>query len=338
MKKKAKKASFLPKAALAAFLAGAAFLPSCISPQTANIQKNLAPLEQRVEKPVETKKDYLENIKTSPKRDKEEIYALLISGLTENRHKEGLETAYKTLTTQLKIPKEKIRVLDNFPNNSKNYPVFGESSKEVIIKTFNEDLSKKIGPEDTFILYITDHGFYEEKGEVSPDGKTLLKGGGFFTSDWKRFYASTLKELVRKNIPTDTKCFFVFDFCYGGPVAKKMGTGKIIAVAPQKEGTVYGGVYFSQTIWESLIEEDDFFGNPSGKRIGDVNKDGLAIKEIFDYAKEYGIMSNLHFLEKDDKKKVHNPGMYYDKQRIDPSKFYLEDKKSQKLSTNRLNQ
>ncbi len=184
-------------------------------------------------------------------------YAVLISGLTESRHLKNMILAYNTLL-YLGFQEQNIYVLDSKGAERLNYKVDGPATKSAIEKVFSH-LKSKTDSEDFLFTYVTNHG-----GRSSGESTIALPGPDVGEETFENFLSGME---VKKGV-------LVFDQCYGGGFAKRLGKGRFVAVSASHPG-------------ENSIDNSfpQAFFNSFNYAVGDMNGDGLvSIEEAFNYA------------------------------------------------------
>ena len=195
-------------------------------------------------------------------------YALLINGDADSHFRNDVHFAYESLI-DAGFKDENVYVLES----GWRLPDFvdGDATREQIVKTF-WNLEDKIGPEDSFWLYVTNHGarMFWVKAAVLEDHDLMT--------------VSELKELCGR-INANYK-IGVFPQCFSGNFASAFGKENTIGISASRKGKVsaYGP-------WKKKCGFDyHFFSavsgkDPYGREVdADSNNDGrVSIEEIFDF-------------------------------------------------------
>jgi len=241
----------LGKAIVPFALAGSMFLTGCDSYQPQNQRLEQRRLEQRI-----ARQEYVQN----NTRDK---YGILFSGNTDSRYRENLSLVYNTLV-QEGFDKNNIFVLDyDGHQDDKKYPVDGAATKDNLQKTL-EEIRKGLDNQDIFFMYTTDHGGREDgESNISLPNSEELK-------------ESELQDYLKGFNPNYG--VLVFDQCYSGGFAERLGKGRFIAISAGE----------NELTWSSALP-DAFFGAYQNKSESDLNEDGnISVREAFDYSLKNG--------------------------------------------------
>ena len=272
-------------------LAGSLFFNGCIHLQSYKPQR----LEQRIL--YENKVLY----KSAEPNEKQDKYAVLISGNTENRHRINLYLTYKILLEN-DFQRDNIYILDNEGKKVSPYPVDESARRESIIRIFDH-LRKKIDDQDLLFVYMTDHGertlrtFNRDYGKEIAKLSTLVIPG--YDLDQREF-----SECLQGINPQTG--IFLFEQCYSGGFAEEIGKGNYLAIASTKSrNTSSSGINDSFGRYFMLA-----FRN---RQNSDLNSDGkISIGEAFEYAK------NQHSWSKKGKQKPFIQG------EIDANEIFLK--------------
>jgi hypothetical protein len=220
----------------------------------------------------ETLEDRLVDL-PSEKNYESDKYAVLISGRTEGRHAENLETAYNALIGQGFLL-ENIFILDNErgPAARFEYPVDAPATKENI-KIVMENIQQTSDDKDLLFLYVTGHGGREKvRGEYV---STILLSDGEEMDEIEMDNLLEGIEELRVGI-------LVFDQCYGGGFVERSGDGRYVAVSASKPNEVSYSNTFPLAFFNAWEDSES-----------DINKDGrISIQETFDYATENDSYAN----------------------------------------------
>lgn len=194
-------------------------------------------------------------------------YAVLISGQTEERHGKNLSLAYQVLL-ESGFLKNNIYVLDYRGEKTAYYPV-DDRANPASIKAVFEHLEKRIGPDDLFLVYATDHGDIEERA-IRINGRKNRRAVSVLGLLEKNMDEVEFASYVNRINPRIG--IFIFVQCYGGGFADRLAqSGRITIAASVK---MSDGFAFSQP----------FFGAFRDGR-ADKNGDGrISVQEAFGYA------------------------------------------------------
>ncbi len=231
--------------------------------------------------PVESEcSDYVIEEVKAPITKIEDKFAVLISGLTEERHTANLSVAYQVLLEN-GFKSENIYVLDRNGRNKYYHPVHGRGTKVFVEKAFKK-LQAKIDKNDMLFVYVTNHGYKAKveggkiirinKNEAGKTGKKELSLIDLVGKDiHQEEFAGLLKKMQYK------LGIFLFDQCYSGGFAEEVGNDRNIAIAStDKNKSAYSRIN------DSIF--GDFFLGFRRKGKSDTNKDGrVSLKEAFDY-------------------------------------------------------
>jgi len=196
-------------------------------------------------------------------------YAVLVSGLAEERFRDNLENVYRMLQKEGFKP-ENVFVLDYRGDKNNFYPVDGPASKKAVQEVF-EYLSKKVTPQDDIVFWFDDHGSTIKKtidGKIKELSTICLPGEDI---DQKE-----LADLASGLNPKQG--IFVIDSCYSGGFASEMATMHkpflTITATTDRETACTENVSVSKFLVEALSEP----------KLADKNKDGrTSAQEAFDY-------------------------------------------------------
>jgi len=197
-------------------------------------------------------------------------YAVLISGLTEEKHMKNLELADKVLLDK-GYDENNTYILEGSGKKTGALPIDAPVTKESIEKVFDY-LSKIIDKQDKLFVYMTGHGDQKIIGKNETSGfreyikvSTLLFEGGYITEVDFQDYLKKI-DLYRGIV--------VADQCHGGGFAERIGHGPYVGISASKANQHSEGNSFPQT-----------FFTAGGNVSVDSNKDGsISIQEAFDYA------------------------------------------------------
>jgi len=218
-------------------------------------------LEQRIDEeveyvqpPIKLEQRISEEIaKPNGKPDK---YGVIISGSSEERHKENSSLAYQILLEN-GFQRENVYLLDNKGNKTSLYPVDDISSKEAVKKLFSH-LEKKVDSEDLLFVYTTGHG--------DNTFKLALPGENLSEKEMEEYLS---------NIHPKTG-ILIFDQCSGGNFAKRTGKGRYIGISASEGDKNSKSNTFPQEFFRS-------YNNKS-----DINNDGkVSVEEAFNHAKSF---------------------------------------------------
>ncbi len=218
-------------------------------------------LEQRVSKEIEyvqppiklEKRISKEISKPNGKPDK---YGVIISGSSEERHKENSSLAYQILLEN-RFQRENVYILDDKGDKTAFYPVDDIASKEAVKKLFSH-LEKKVDSEDLLFVYTTGHG--DETFKLALPGENLSE--------------KEMEEYLSNIHPKAG--VLIFDQCYGGNFAKRTGKKEYIGISASEVGKMSKLNTFPQAFFNSLREDNK----------SDIDNDGkVSVKEAFNYAK-----------------------------------------------------
>tara|TARA_Y100000310_G_scaffold330673_1_gene402729 strand:+ start:3067 stop:3924 length:858 start_codon:yes stop_codon:yes gene_type:complete len=201
-------------------------------------------------------------------------YALLVNA--GEYFKNRVKFAYASLR-RAGFSDDSITVLESV-KNPESY-VDGKADYETLKTTLNR-LKKEIKPNDTFLLYTTNHG--KRRNIVSGESELFLEG--------RTISASQLKELYQGLNPNYT--FAIFSQCHGQGFAAQFGEDNLVSMSAAGRGKAsfkekYNPEGFDFQIFSAIGGE-----TPEGKKVNpDVNDDGkVSIDEIF----EYNAQNNLN--------------------------------------------
>jgi hypothetical protein len=184
-------------------------------------------------------------------------FAVLISGMTEERHEENINLAYNTLIGSGYKP-ENIYILDDDGRSDRNYPVDASAEKSTI-KLLFDHLKKRVDNKDSLFVYVTNHGEKEDD-----QSSILLYGEDVYEKDFEKYLTGIEAKIG----------ILVFDQCYSGGFAKRLGKGKYVAIAACQPDESSKENTFPQAFFKAFKDT-----------IADINKDGrLSVEEAFIYA------------------------------------------------------
>lgn len=222
-------------------------------------------------------------------------YAVLFSGMSNNRHTNDLEFLYRTLRDVYQVPAGNIYVLNhngtvnydgdphpvaNWPGDNTPYrmPVHGKGSKADLLGVLNE-LKKKLQPQDSLLIHTNNHGGHngtESDLCCFPNWDSL--GVKAFTDK--------LAELPKYN------CLMVMmEQCHSGGfnqsvISKSTADHTSIASACEEPNNSIGGAEFDPFArdWIAAMTGADPYGHALDHN-PDVNGSGrVSATEAFDYA------------------------------------------------------
>lgn len=208
-----------------------------------------------------------------------DTYALLIRGSDKRSYVYHTSAAYKSLLKS-GVPRENIIILGT--SKTKYHPLDGDTSKESLANAFSS-LEKRITPQDTFILWMRDHG--TQMGENTKESLFILDNeateGKFGTVEWlnrMREHTLSVPELreYMKNIHPQ-RGYLLFDFCYSGQFGDVTVNKEFIAFTSAMNEPSASRRYFA---WSNYLL------NAIMLKKGDRNRDGnVTPLEMLEYAK-----------------------------------------------------
>jgi len=222
-------------------------------------------------------------------------YALLFSGMSNNRHTNDLEFLYRTLRDVYQVPKANIIVLNqdgtlNYDGNPKpvqawpgdntayRMPVNGKGSKADLLAAL-DTLKKKLKPDDSLLIHTNNHGGHngtESDLCCYPNWDSL--GVAAFTNK--------LAELPR------FRCLMVMmEQCHSGGfnssvISKSTADYTSIASACVELNNSNGGAHFDPFArdWIAAMTGNDPYGNALAHDHDTNNHGRVSAREAFDYA------------------------------------------------------
>ena len=231
-----------------------------------------------------------------PEPEYEDKYAILISGSTNYRHKENLSLAYQVLLEN-GFDKGNIFILDTDGERGAFYPTDYDASRASVEDTIGF-LSNYIDEKDLLFFYVTNHGGRTEA--ISKDGQAIEESTiCLFDGDMPESELEILLSSLNYK-----KAVMVFDQCYSGGFAERMGYGNNICIAASDSDKSSWGNTFPQAFFKAW--RDISADRNMDKRI--------SIQEAFDYAVE-----NDDYAKKGD----NNPCIQTS---LDPDKTFIDDK------------
>ena len=205
----------------------------------------------------------------SPIKKESQKYAVLVSGLAEDRFRTNLRDTYQMLQKEGFQP-ENIFILDYRGDKNDFYPVDGPASKKAVQEVFGY-LKGRITTQDEVVFWFDDHGGTRKK-EINGKNKELsticLPGEDIDQIE--------LADLASKLNPKQG--LFIIDACYSGGFAEEMKRIRkpfLTITATTNQGTL--GTK-ENSLSRFLVEG---ISKPS---LADKNNDGkTSIQEAFDY-------------------------------------------------------
>ncbi len=190
------------------------------------------------------------------------LFSVIIGGDTEDRHEKNISIAYKTLKQQGDT------VIIDDPDNSDNYPIDYEISRNNIEKAF-EDLFTKIEEDDRLFVYITGHG---GRHTVRSNGETE-KCSTIPIEKEKGIREGELKDEIED---LEFKRGIVYATgCYSGGIAEEVASSRVIGLSASRE---------DGKAWRDQMERAFF--EHLNKLIEGNNEEEVNLKELFEYAKK----------------------------------------------------
>lgn len=134
----------------------------------------------------------------------------------------------------------------------------GASSCHVLYDAF-DDLSRKVGPEDSLFVFFSGHGG---------------KGGDLMLEERVAIPASELENLLSQVKPLYS--VVLINSCFSGDAAHKIGKNSIIAISDSRRGKVISMLgKFPESVFSAV----------AGNKEADYDKNGkISVEEVFDYA------------------------------------------------------
>jgi hypothetical protein len=203
---------------------------------------------------------------SSPKK-----YAVLISGITEIRHRKNLSLVYKTLI-DYGFKRDNIYILDYWGKQRSDYMVDGGATKKNTESVFTH-LRKRIGGRDFLFVFTTDHGGKSKRTfEINGRTERMLVSTLSFPGHEKDIDEIELASYI--NGLKFRTGVFLFAQCFSGGFAERTaGKNRITISASEKNKGSYGASF-----------SNVFFG-AFCNRVADADSDGaISIREAFRYA------------------------------------------------------
>ena len=222
-------------------------------------------------------------------------YAVLFSGMSNNRHTNDLEFLYRTLRDIYGFPKTNITVLNqdgtlnydgnpkpigNWPGDSSAYrmPVNGKGSKADLLAAIDA-LKKKLKPDDFLFIHTNNHGGWE-------NGESTLCCHPNWDSLGVKAFTDKLAELPK------FRCLIVMmEQCHSGGfnssvISKSTADNTSIASACEEDKNSAGGAEFDPFAhdWISAITGNNMYGQALAYNPDTSNDGRISAKEAFDYA------------------------------------------------------
>lgn len=217
--------------------------------------------------------DKLAVLEASPK-EKSEKYAVIMAQYAQTPHCNNMGFAHEVLGLKGFKPNNIFVLSSRHPYAGRSMrPCDGEASTENVKKVF-EGLSKKVGTNDTLVVYTTGHGARLRDRESRKEVSALADDKEPVTSIDLEKYLGNIHPL---------KGVLVYDQCYSGEFAQKTGKGNYVAIATSDARKPSYGSWNHSLFAQSFF--NSFMDGSGASREADSNKDGkVSIKEAYDYA------------------------------------------------------
>jgi hypothetical protein len=222
-------------------------------------------------------------------------YAILFSGMSNNRHANDLEFLYRTLREVYGFPAANITVLNHdgtvnydggpkpvskWPGDNSAYrmPLNGQGSKADLLAALNA-LKKKLKPDDFLLIHTNNHGGWDS-------GESNLCCYPNWDSLGVKAFTDKLAELPKY------RCLMVMmEQCHSGGfnasvIAKSTADNTSIASACEEDKNSAGGAELDPFAhdWISAMTGSNMYGQALAYG-PDINADGwISAREAFDYA------------------------------------------------------
>lgn len=245
--------------------------------------------------------DKLATLETSSK-EKSEKYAVIIAQYAQTPHCNNMGFAHEVLGLNGFKPNN-IFVLSSRHPYAGCYmrPCDGEASTENVKKVF-EGLSKKVGTNDTLVVYTTGHGARIRDKESRKEVSALADDKEPVTSIDLEKYLGNIHPL---------KGVLIYDQCYSGEFAQKTGKRDYVAIATSDARKPSYGSWNHSLFAQSFF--NSFMDGSGASREADSNHDGkISAREAYDYA---------HRTDTCTQRNQHNPSIASE---VNPSNVFLK--------------
>lgn len=187
-------------------------------------------------------------------------YALIICGNCEG-FRGNVSLAYQVLLEE-GVKSDHIFILVDGGEATPFYPAAGPATLQAL-KMVLESFSRALNHEDSLFVYVSDHG---QRTNTTPALSTIVLDDGEIDE-------IAFQDLIDA-VDVQYKVF-LFDQCYGGGFAARLGVGSALAIAVAPPNRLSNGNGFPRA----------FFGAFRNKQDADINHDGLvSLWEAFHYA------------------------------------------------------
>jgi hypothetical protein len=222
-------------------------------------------------------------------------YAILFSGMSNNRHTNDLEFLYRTLREEYSVPGQNIYVLNHdgtvnydgspqpvthWPGDGSAYsiPVHGQGSRTDLLAVM-DDLKKRLDPNDSLLIHTNNHG-----------GHNGTESDLCCYPNWDRLGVAEFTDKLAE-LPLFSCLMVMMEQCHSGGfnsavIAKSTASFTSIASACEELRNSIGGPDFDPFArdWISAMTGSDPYGHAL-QYDSDVNNDGrVSAREAFDYA------------------------------------------------------
>ena len=222
-------------------------------------------------------------------------YAVLFSGMSNNRHTNDLEFLYRTLRDNYQVPEANIYVLNHdgslnydgspkpvqhWPGDNTAYrmPVHGQGSRTELLAAL-DDLKGRLGPDDSLLIHTNNHGGHNG---TESDLCCYPNWGSLGVED----FTDKLAELPK------FRCLVVMmEQCHSGGfnsavISKSTAGSTSIASACLEANNSIGGSHFDPFArdWIAAMNGTDPYGNALAHNPDANNSGRVSAREAFDYA------------------------------------------------------
>lgn len=222
-------------------------------------------------------------------------YAILFSGMSNNRHTNDLEFAYRMLTKVYGFSPANITVLNydgtlnysggpqpatSWPGNNTAYqmPVHGAGTKQKLLDAIDA-LKSKLKPNDLLFIHTNNHG-----GHTGVESDLCC---------YPSYASLGVKEFTDKlaELPVYRCLMVMMEQCHSGGfnnavISKSTASNTSIASACREDSNSIGGAHFDPFArdWIAAMMGKDPYGNPLVYNPDTGGNGRVSAKEAFDYA------------------------------------------------------